>query len=383
MKKINYLILLLFVITSCKSNVDKSKTTSSSTTEVAELQISDSIKAALDSIVFKVAHTNGCRTTAAIKGPNTASYYSGFDGRTHKKITNFDDLYEIGSITKMFTATSILQLIEKNKLSLDTPLTSILPNASLQKDLIVIDGKNYIDSIKVINLLNHTAGLPDYFLDDELKELEIHSDPALVFTNEDLIALAKANPDQKLFIPGTSFRYCNLNYILLAMIIEKLSKQTYQEYAKEHIIEPLKLEHTFYGSLYPTDKRPKGHYKDKEVLLPFTYAGAAGEILSTLDDTQTFIAAWNKGLLFKDPKTLKSIKTEYFNDMVPGVVKYGAGVINLLDLSYGHGGETFGYQSYLGTMISNDYTFAISIDDATVSGWYPAIETSQLLKTIE
>ncbi|MBU2951677.1 beta-lactamase family protein [Tamlana agarivorans] len=383
MKKITLLIVLFITISSCKSHLNHPKTAIQPTLETPKLEVSQSAKTGLDSLVAKVAMTNGCRMTATIKGPNTTAYYSGFDGRTNEKITDFNDLYEIGSCTKMFTAASIFQLIEKKKLKLDDHLTSLLPNKTLYKDLLIVDGKNYIDSVKVINLLNHTSGFPEYFLEDEEKVVELHSDPSELFTAEKLINMAKANPDKNMFIPGSKFSYCNVNYILLGLIIEKFSKQTYQEYVQEHIIMPLALKNTYLGSVFPNARRPKGHYKGKTILMPLTMAGSAGEILSNLDDMQTFISAWNKGELFNNPNTLNGIKNDHFNTMVPNAITYGAGVINLMNLSLGHAGQTFGYQAYVGTMISNHYTFVFSIDDATVSAWYPAIETSRLLKHIK
>ncbi|MDO6759129.1 serine hydrolase domain-containing protein [Tamlana sp. 2_MG-2023] len=383
MKKGTILIIFLIIISSCKSHLNKSQIAVQIPVETPKLEIPQTAKSGLDSLVAKVATTNGCRMTATIKGPNTTAYYSGFDGRTNEKITDFNDLYEIGSCTKMFTAASIFQLIEQKKLKLDDYLTAVLPNETFYDDLLIVDSKNYIDSVKVINLLNHTSGFPEYFLEDEEKVVELHSDPSELFTAEKLINMAKANPDQNVFIPGSKFSYCNVNYILLGLIIEKLSKQTYPEYIQEHIIAPLALKNTYLGSIFPNAKRPKGHYKDKITLMPLTMAGAAGEIISNLDDMQTFITAWNKGKLFKDLNTINSIKNDYFNDMVPGAVTYGAGVVNLMNLSLGHGGQTLGYQSYVGTMSSNNYTFVFSIDDATVSAWYPAIETSTLLNSIK
>ncbi|KAB1067648.1 beta-lactamase family protein [Tamlana haliotis] len=382
MRNITLLIVVIFTLLSCK-NQENTQSIDKHIDKTPTVEIPQFAKSGLDSIVAKVATTNGCRMTASIKGPNTKAYYSGFDGRTNETISTFNELYEIGSCTKMFTATSIFQLIENKKLKLDDYLTSFLPNQSLYKDLLTIDGKTYIDSVKIINLLNHTSGLPEYFLEDEEKVVELYSDPSEVFTPERLINMAKSNPDQNVFIPGTKFTYCNTNYTLLGMIIEKLSKQSYQEYIQNNILNPLELKDTYFGSQYPLAKRPQGHYKDKVTLTPFTLAGSAGEILSTLDDMRTFITAWNKGKLFEDPNTLNTIKNDYFNSMVLNVIYYGAGVTNIMEQSLGHGGQTFGYGSYVGTIISNDYTFSFSIDDATVSSWYPAIETTALLNKIK
>lgn len=368
--------------TSCKSHYETSKTNSSIVKTVVEAQISDSIKVALDSIVFKVASANTCRISATIKGVNSAAYYSGFDGRENKKITNFSELFEIGSCSKMLTVATIMQLVEQGKLTLDDKLTTVLPNKNLYKDLLVIDGKDYIDSVKVVNLLNHSSGFPDYFLDNEVEEVALHSNPLEIFTPEQLIYMAKQHI-KKPFVPGSSFKYCNVNYILLGMIIEKLTNVTYQNYIQEHILNPLNLKNTYFGSQYPLEQRPKGHYNGKVTLMPFTLAYSAGEIISDLDDMQTFIKAWNQGVLFKNPATLETLKTENFKPMIPGLIRYGLGVIDLNGMSLGHAGQTFGFQAYIGSINSNQYTFALVIDEATVPAWDPAFEISMLLNTIK
>lgn len=276
----------------------------------------------------------------------------------------------------MFTAASILQLIEGKKFALDDALTKVLPNKELYKGLLEIDGKDYIDSVKVVNLLNHTSGFPDYFESSDEKEIELHADPSLVFTPEELIELSKQHITAP-FIPGAKFNYCNVNYMLLGMIIEKYSEMTYQEYFKQHIISPLKLEQTYLGSVDPPAKKIQGHYKGKKVEMPPTLAGPAGEIISTLDDMDRFVNAWYQGELFKDENTRKMLMNDNYNEMGVGVT-YGLGAVNLLDLSLGHAGQTFGTQSYAGTL-DNGYCFEFCLDDASVSAWIPAIKISSLL----
>jgi D-alanyl-D-alanine carboxypeptidase len=340
--------------------------------------IADSIKLQLDTIVKLLATTNNCRFTIKIANDSGAAYYSGYDGRDKKPITDFTGTIEIGSCTKMFTATSILQLVEQNKFSLQDRLTTVLKNDTLYKNLLVINGKDYIDSVKIIHLLNHSTGFPEYFIDgDDDKEIAMHGDSTLRFTPYELISIAKKQKTKQ-FIPGNTFKYCNVNYLLLGLIIEKYSGKPFQQYMQEHIIDPLGLKHTYFGSVNPPAKRMPGFYKSKMVVMPATLAGAAGEIISDLDDMQTFIRAWGKGKLFTNPATTEQVKKENFLDMSPPVLYYGMGTVNILDLSLGHGGQTFGYQSFMG-ILNNQYSFVFGIDDAAVSGWNPAIQISSLL----
>lgn len=345
-------------------------------------QMNDSIKVWLDSVITRLATINKCRITAVIGSDSAQSYYNGYDGRQQKKITDFGESIEIGSCTKMFTASSILQLIEQQKLSLDDQLTSVLPNASRYKELLVINGKDYIDSVNVLNLLNHSSGLPDYLGDDDEKEIELYGDASLKFTPDQLIALAKENKSDP-FIPGTSYKYCNTNYILLGLIIEKLTGQTYQEYIQENILNPLALKHTYFGSINPPTNVAEGHYKGKVVVMPPTLSGPAGEIISNLEDMQTFIRAWSMGQLFESDSFMEQVKKEHFLQMEDIIdMKYGMGVIKLLSRSLGHGGQTFGFQSYIASL-STPYSFAVAIDDASVDSWLPAVLLTNYLGEVE
>lgn len=338
----------------------------------------DSIAVQTDSLVRKIAQANHCRVISKISRPGHSSFYTGYDGRKDNQITDFNEIIEIGSCTKMFTATSILQLVEKKNISLQTRLVDILPNPTLYNGLCTINGKNYIDSVRIFHLLNHSSGFPDYFLDGKDEdEIALHGDSSLRFTPEQLILMAKNN--KPYFIPGTGFKYSNTNYILLGMIIEKISGMKYHQYIQSNILDPLHMKNTFFASQKSPANRVSGHFKGKKVTMPATLAGAAGEIISTLDDMQIFISAWANGSLFKEKATQFLVKKEYFKQMSGEMIKYGLGVINILDLSLGHAGQTFGFEFYAGST-TNGSSFVFSIDDAAVSAWEPAISFSGLLQ---
>jgi len=376
MKNVLRLLSLAIIIASCNSSTGENNAAANA----PQAQIADTLKGPLDSLVKNLAMLNKCRVTLKIANDSGAFYYSGYDGREGKAITDFTGTLDIGSCTKMFTAASILQLVEQNKLSLQDKLTAVLPNDSLYKDLLVINGKNYIDSVKIVNLLNHSSGFPEYFIEgDDEKEFALHGDSTLRFTPYQLIAMAKQHKSPG-FTPGSSFKYCNVNYILLGMIIEKLTGQTYQQYFQEYIIKPLDLKHTYFSSLNPPAKRANGHFKGKISVMPATMAGPAGEIIADRDDMVKFISTWGNGKLFAKPSTIEMLKHDNFKDMYATIIKYGMGVVNMLDLSFGHAGQTFGFQSYMG-VLNNHYSFAIGVDDAFVSVWDPAGAISTLLST--
>jgi len=372
-------LCILFISFGLLSGMSTINSTETNNYSRVNLLPKDSIVVQTDSLIRKIAQTNHCRVISKISRPGLSNFYSGYDGRKGENITDFNGPIEIGSCTKMFTATSIMQLVEKEKLSLNTKLVDILPNDTLYKDLCLINGKDYIDSVRIFHLLNHSSGIPDYFIaDNDEAEIALHGDSSLRFTPYHLITLAKKT-NKPYFVPGTGFKYSNTNYILLGMIIEKLTGIDYRQYIQQNILDPLKMKHTFFASRNPPQNRAPGFLKGKITVMPATMAGAAGDIISNLDDMQIFIQAWYNGSLFSQKSTMILVKNQYYQPMSGDMIKYGLGVINILELSKGHAGQTFGFQFYAGCT-SNGSSFIISMDDAAVSAWEPAIMFSGLLQ---
>jgi D-alanyl-D-alanine carboxypeptidase len=163
----------------------------------------------------------------------------------------------------------------------------------------------------------------------------------------------------------------------LGLIIEKFSGMQYQQYIQQNILNPLGIKHTYFGSLSSPTGRAPGHWKQKESQIPSSMAWSAGEMISNLDDMTIFIAAWYKGYLFQNKKTMQEILSKNFLAMGSGVM-YGLGTININDLSWGHAGQTFGFEAYMGAL-NNGYSFAFGLDDASADAWMPAIKISTIL----
>ncbi|MFI8517051.1 serine hydrolase domain-containing protein [Streptomyces sp. NPDC085481] len=214
-----------------------------------------------------------------------------------------NDRFRVGSITKTFTATVLLQLQAEGRIDLDDPVDTWLPG--------VIRGNGHDGRrITVRQLLNHTSGIYSYTNDPAFQErvfgpgfLEHRYD---AWTPGQLVAVAMAHPAE--FEPGTDWNYSNTNYVVAGMIIEKVTGRSYGKAVENRIIKPLKLRAT---SVPGTDARmPKPHSPaysklSREAVGP-TYdvtalnpsiAGAAGEIISDANDLQTFYRALFKGRL--------------------------------------------------------------------------------------
>ncbi|HMQ69775.1 MAG TPA: serine hydrolase domain-containing protein [Ignavibacteria bacterium] len=320
------------------------------------------LPAEIDSAVKEYAVKMNCRILVQVVDPDGIAYNIGYDGRNNMQIRDFDSEYiDIGSCTKMFTAASVLQLVEEGKLRLTDRLTDIFPDEDILRGMLVINGIDYIDSVTVQNLLSHTSGIPDYFSpDNNSKEISIHGDSSLRFIPWDLVALAKGFNNAEL-IPGSSFNYSNTNYILLGLIIEKYSNMKYADYVVKNILQPLGMENTFLPSAFSLPGRKDGHYNQKLNVMPATLAWSAGEIISTPADMNKFIRGWYSGKLFSD-KMCNEVRSNYFNKAF-GQFEYGLGILKEQAFCFGHGGQTFGFQSFIGCTTSG-YSFAIGIDDA-------------------
>jgi len=224
--------------------------------------------------------------------------------------------FQIGSITKQFTATAIMQLQEKGLLSLDDPITKHLPDYP----------KETGDSITIHHLLSHTSGIPNY-----TNMPGVMDNKALKISVEDLMATFKDEPLD--FEPGEKYQYSNSNYIVLGAIIEKLSGKAYEDYIQENIFEPLGMDNSGYDHRDRIMKnRAAGYSQDEKgelVNAEFVHMStpyAAGALYSTVGDM--FI--WDQAL-YTDKLLKKSSLDKMFT---PNKGNYGYGWV--IQDSFGH-----------------------------------------------
>ena len=192
-----------------------------------------------------------------------------------------EHVFRLGSITKQFTAAAILQLADEGKLSVEDDITDYLTDYPTNGYTITIE-----------HLLTHTSGIFSYTsIPGYMTGAEIRAD----LTTEELIDVFKDQPMQ--FAPGTRWEYSNSGYVLLGAIIETVSGQSYADYVREHIFQPLGMEHSHYGGPQLIPGRVQGYAEgpDGVVNAPYlsmTQPHAAGSLLSTVDD----LARWNAAL---------------------------------------------------------------------------------------
>lgn len=248
-------------------------------------------------------------------------------GDKEKKPSTTQTKYRIGSITKMFTATMIFQLVETNKLKLSDTLDKFYPQIPNAKQ------------ITIGNLLNHRSGLHNFTDDDDY--LTYYQKPK---TQSELLAIiAKSEPD---FEPNARASYSNSNYLLLGYIVERASGKSYQEFLKENITGKINLANTYLGGKTDIGAGESYSYRFASdwKFLPETdlsISGGAGAMLSTPTDLTKFIEAlFGEKLITK--KSLNQMKT-----MTEG---YGMGMFQLPVFEkkgFGHSGGIDGFHSML------------------------------------
>jgi CubicO group peptidase (beta-lactamase class C family) len=187
-------------------------------------------------------------------------------------------VYEIASLTKQFTATAIMMLVQDGKLSLDDPIDQLLDGLPATWSKITIR-----------QLLNHTAGLPEF------SKPEFHLNMREDHTPRDLVQLVKNSPLD--FIPGEQHRYSNTGYVLAGMVIEKLSGKAYGTFIRERILEPLGMRDSCFNDQSAIIRnRARGYTFNNYTLANAEYKSssnpyAAGGLLSSAADMAKWMQA--------------------------------------------------------------------------------------------
>ncbi|NEB01802.1 beta-lactamase family protein [Streptomyces sp. SID13726] len=282
-----------------------------------------------------------------------------------------DDRYRVGSITKTFVSTVLLQLEAEGRLSLDDKVEKWLPG--------VVHGNGHDGGrITLRQLLNHTSGIFNYTSDETFARTYFLKDGFFEHrydtkSPEQLVAIAMAHkPD---FAPGTSWNYSNTNYVLAGMVIQKATGQSYAEQIRRRIIGPLHLTATSVPGTRVTVPQPssRAYSKLAETATGPTYdvtklnpslASSAGEMISDSADLDRFYSALLKGKLLP-PKQLKEMKTTVTVEGIPNA-GYGLGLIDR-ELScgvhvWGHDGGIHGSNSVAVTTADGKHSVAFNFN---------------------
>lgn len=262
------------------------------------------------------ATTPGLVVLVDIPGQGRWIGAGGLANRAAQTPVQTGDRFRIASVTKMFIATVVLQLAQEDRLHLDDTVEQWLPG-------LVPGGQ----AITLRQLLNHTSGLYDY-LDSGFEAIYFAQKPLRVWMPGELVAYGVSHPPY--FAPGEPgrWKYSNTNYILLGMVIEKVTGTPLAQEVRARIFEPLGLTNSFFEE---SETIPggfvHGYIGDEDYTHASLSTWAAGGIVSNAEDLSTFARALFGGKLLSDPMLREMLTWE---DMSGNPV-YGLGVARSIE----------------------------------------------------
>lgn len=262
-------------------------------------------------------------------------------------------IYEIGSVTKQFTAAAILLLAEDGKLSLDDEVTKFLP-----------DYPTAGHRVTLRHLLNHTSGIKGYTELPEFGQFMVLKKP-----KDELVKLFSSHPFD--FAPGEDLVYNNSAFFLLGLIIEKASGQSYAEFVKARLFDKVGMADSSYCSERTIQKR-KVHGYDTvngtlvlKGYLDHSWPYAAGSLCSTAHDLVLWNRALHGGKVLSADSYRAMITPATLNDGSPLRYTMGLAVTNTGGRrSISHGGGINGYLSQLDYYPAEDLTIAVLFNTA-------------------
>jgi CubicO group peptidase (beta-lactamase class C family) len=250
--------------------------------------------------------------------------------------------FRLGSITKQFTATAILLLQERGKLSVSDPICKYFDNCPAAWS-----------EVTVHNLLSHTGGIPNFtsFPDYMPKMM-------MPVTTQEMIARFKDKPLD--FKPGEKWDYSNSGYFLLGAIIEKVSGESYESFLQKNIFDPLKLTGTGYDHFDTIlKKRATGYSLSKgktvnSAFLDMTQPYSAGSLYSTVEDLFLWYEALYSG------KVLSAKSFEMLTTPVKNNYAYGLGVETKFNRKMiAHGGGINGFATFIARFPEEKLTIVV------------------------
>lgn len=348
--------MLLVIVCSCQSGKGKTpqppvKDTVQKTViadpflpEAEKKKYHDEIDAFIKKYHF-LEHLNGSILIAK-NGVPVYEAYHGKQGFPHKKDSiNADTPFQIASTSKPFTAAAVLQLIEQGKLSLSDTIQKFFP------------GFPYKD-ITIKGMLTHRSGLPNYlyYMD------KAHWDQRKLVTNQEVLQTLMTWNVPKSYRPNVHFSYCNTNYVLLAMIVEKITGVPFPQYMKQNFFDKFGMTHTHIATIEDTTATLS--YKANGGVWVKDYSdGPYGDknVYSTPRDLLKWDQAWYNGLVVSPPMMDSAFKG-YSNEK-PSQHNYGLGW-RLLFIPNGkkvvyHNGHWHGFNSAFARLTEEKATIII------------------------
>ncbi len=310
----------------------------------------------VDSLFRQLHKKKGFNGTVLVTKYDQIIYRGAFgyaDFKT-KDTLSTQTIFQLASVSKQFTAMAIMMLQEQGKLQYDDSLQVYLPDFPYR-------------GVTIRQLLTHRSGLPNYtYFADEL-----WPDRKVDLSNDDVLSLMAVHKPNIYYQPNRTFSYSNTGYALLASVVEKVAKQPFAEFMREHIFEPLKMHDTYTFShelVSQTGRVASGHIGGRRKRLPDYQDTVLGDkgMYSTVED----LYKWDQALY-----TQRLVRRETLEEAFKPTTK-----VNRRDESYGfgfrlkqldsgdtaiyHGGLWHGFNTYF-LRNPNDHSAVIVLSNLT------------------
>jgi len=303
-------------------------------------------------------NTPGGVLTVAQNGQIIYNKAFGMADLEHDIPNTTNTIFESGSVAKQFTAAAILLLVLDKKLSLEDDVRKYLPELP-----------NYGQKITIDHLLHHTSGLRDW---GAIATISGWERGKRVYTQADALDIICRQKSLN-FPPGDQFSYSNSNYNLLAILVERVSKESFAEFTRKRIFKLMEMHHTSWRDNYRSVVKNRAIAYTKSgnnylATMPFENAHGNGGLLTTTTDlirwTRNFRTLQLKGAAF----TKLQVQCGKLNNGLAIAYAGGFFIRNYTDvLEFSHGGYTAGYRAWLAYYPNQDISVAYLSNDGNVS----------------
>jgi len=304
----------------------------------------------LISVTFKDKEGPGSVFMVAQKGK--VIYQKAF-GRANLELgvnLSTENVFQLGSMTKQFTAVAIMMLEQEGKLAVQDPISKYIANYPSG------------DKITVHHLLTHTSGIKDFTKMKSLSDIAQRE-----MTPKMMVDFFKNEPVD--FAPGDKFDYNNSGYVVLGYLIELVSGEKYEDFIKKHIFEPVGMSQSYYASdkevilnrAYGYQKKANNYVNKTNI--NFSVPFASGSLMSTLADLLKWQNALNQYKLLNVKETEKLFKTYRLNNGEAFTYGYGWHIKEINGMpDREHGGSIFGFKT-MGVYIPGQDIYVVGLSN--------------------
>ncbi|MBE8721038.1 serine hydrolase domain-containing protein [Sphingobacterium pedocola] len=310
---------------------------------ISKVEVLNPLDIFIDSVARTYIQKRNAQSLAigVIHKSRVSTFFYGETEKDNNTLPTATTLYELGSITKTFTATLLADLVEKNVIGLDDSIAKFLPDS--------VRSNTDIQKITFKSLANHTSGLPRMALNWNTSSKLVENDPYAHYDQAELFSFLKNFKATKEV--GEEYEYSNVGYGLLGELISIITKKTYAQNIEEIITKPLNMINTVEKADSKAQQLAKV-YNVKGDSVPtwnFISLAAAGSLKSTIQDMLLYVRSQFKMPL--SPLEKAMALTKQFTFFIPPNTDIGlAWHMSMVDdiIYYNHNGGTAGSSSFIG-----------------------------------